>query len=188
MELEQYLEMMAQAVRRIETAPIMELVDAIEKAYHDGQTVFLIGNGGSGANASHLCEDLGKGTLSDFEDQPRLRVISLTDNTPYILAWANDEGFERVFVEQLKNFAASGDVVLAFSGSGNSENVLRGIRYAKELGCITIGVVGYDGGRLKPMVDYCFHARVDDMQLTEDAHMVFVHVLLKLLHAGEGSC
>ena len=94
--------------------------------------VFVCGNGGSGSNASHFCEDLGKGTLrrEDFDNdrKKRLRILSLTDNTPYILAWGNDEGFDRVFVEQLKNLARPGDLLIAISGSGNSPNVLRAVR------------------------------------------------------------
>ena len=97
----------------------------------------------------------------------------------------NDIDFESVFVEQLKSYAQPGDVVIGISGSGNSPNMLRGIEYAKRLGCVTVGVCGFDGGKLKPLVDHCFHVRLNDMQIVEDLHMVLVHVLMRILEAGK---
>ena len=130
-----FLERVGQELRRIDPGEVTALADAIHECYEGGRFVFVIGNGGSGSNASHLCEDLGKGTLrrQDFDNdaKKRLRVLSLTDNTPYILAWGNDEGFDRVFVEQLKNLASEGDLLVAISGSGNSPNVLRAVEYAE---------------------------------------------------------
>ena len=121
----------------------------IHSAWLDGRFVFICGNGGSGANASHFCEDLGKSSLDprDFnnDEMTRLKVLSLTDNTPYILAWGNDEGFERIFVEQLKNFASPGDMLISISGSGNSPNVLRAVEWANSHGLTTWGVTGFDG-------------------------------------------
>jgi len=105
MSLKHYLDEFNALMEKVVQSEAEALIDAITDAYKDGRIVFMIGNGGSGANASHLCEDLGKGTLSDFENQKRLKVMSLTDNTPYILAWGNDTSFDRIFVEQLKNFA-----------------------------------------------------------------------------------
>src|SRR5262245_42227537 len=124
LDVRPFFERVSQELARLNPAEVRALADAIHECYRHGRTVFLCGNGGSGSNASHFCEDLGKGTLrrQDFDNdqKKRLRVLSLTDNTPYILAWANDEGFERVFVEQLKNLAAPGDLLIAISGSGNS--------------------------------------------------------------------
>ena len=180
-----YLDRLRTLLSELDEKEIDAIANVFKDAYEAQRTIFLLGNGGSAATASHLAGDLNKGAC--LEAEKKFRVLSLTDCQPWILALANDLDYASIFVEQLKNFATPGDVVLAFSGSGNSENVLRGIQYAKELGCTTIGVVGYDGGKLKPMVDYCFHAKVDDMQLTEDAHMIFVHVLLKLLYVGDGS-
>src|SRR5260370_27142984 len=125
-DVQPFLERVGQELQQINPAEVKNLADAIYGCYESGRTVFLCGNGGSGSNASHFCEDLGKGTLrrEDFDDdnKKRLRVLSLTDNTPYILAWGNDEGFDRVFVEQLKNLASPGDLVIAISGSGNRPN------------------------------------------------------------------
>ena len=134
LNLRQFLSRVAEEFAAIDEREIKVLADAIHDCYVHGRTVFLCGNGGSGSNASHFCEDLGKGSLrrEDFDDdrKKRLRMLSLTDNTPYILAWGNDEGFERVFVEQLKNLAGPGDLLIAISGSGNSPNVLKAVEWA----------------------------------------------------------
>jgi len=166
---------------QVDPTEVQAMVDAIVDAYRAGQMVFLIGNGGSGANASHLCEDLGKGTLTDFEGQRRLRVVSLTDNVSYILAWANDEGYERVFSEQLRNLAQPGDLLIAISGSGNSANVLRAIEYANAHGMRTFGVCGYDGGALKGAAQQSLHVRSHDMGMVEAVHGVIFHYLVDAL-------
>jgi D-sedoheptulose 7-phosphate isomerase len=165
----------------VEPAEVQALVDAILDAYRSGEMVFLIGNGGSGANASHLCEDLGKGTLTDFEGQRRLRVVSLTDNVSYILAWANDEGYERIFSEQLKNLAQPGSLLIAISGSGNSPNILRAIEYANAHAMRTFGVCGYDGGALKGVAQQSLHVRSHDMGMVEAVHAVIFHYLVDAL-------
>ena len=166
---------------RVDPAEVQGLVDAIADAYQNDRFVFIAGNGGSGANASHLCEDLGKGTLNDFDHQKRLKVMSLTDNTPYILAWANDEGFDRIFVEQLKNFAQAGALLIVISGSGNSANVLRAVEYANENGMQSFGICGYDGGKLKQMAHRSLHVRSDDMGAVEAVHGVVFHYLVDAL-------
>ena len=134
--------------------------------------MFICGNGGSGANASHLCEDLAKCTLRDFEHQKRLKVLSLTDNTSAIMAWGNDEGYDRIFVEQLKNLASPGDVLLAISGSGNSPNILKAVDWANKQGMVTVGITGFSGGKLKTLAQHSLHAAVDDMGLAESLHSV----------------
>jgi D-sedoheptulose 7-phosphate isomerase len=141
--------------------------------------VFLIGNGGSGSNASHFCEDAGKCTLrpADYDNdaKPRLRILSLTDNTPYILAWANDEGFERVFAEQLKNLASPGDLLIAISGSGNSPNILRAVEWANRNGLKTFGCTGYTGGKLRSLAQQGLHVPLDDMGVVETIHLAAFH-------------
>jgi D-sedoheptulose 7-phosphate isomerase len=111
--------------------------------------------------------------------------MALTDNLATILAIANDIDYESIFVEQLKNFARPGDVVIGISGSGNSPNVLRAVEYAKQLGCTTVGVCGFGGGKLKPLVDCSFHVKIDDMQIVEDVHMMLMHILMRLLYVGD---
>ena len=182
MNVQSYLDRMRQEIERLDGGEIQSLADAIYERYQSGRFVYICGNGGSGANASHLCEDLGKSTVADFESQKRLKVLSLTDNTPYILAWANDTSYERIFVEQLKNFGEAGDLLIAISGSGNSPNVLRAVEWAKDHGIETFAITGYDGGKLKQIADKSLHVRLDDMGMVESLHLVAFHYALDDVH------
>lgn len=173
-----YLDRVRHEIGRLEPSEMETICQLLEDAYHQGRFVFVIGNGGSGANASHICEDLNKGTLRDFQGQKRLKVLSLTDNTPAILAWGNDEGYDRIFVEQLKNYASPGDLLLAISGSGNSPNVLRAVEWANAQGMTTIGVTGYDGGQLRKLAHHGLHVALDDMGIVESLHMVAFHWII----------
>src|SRR3954447_14188342 len=170
-----YLGRVCDEIRRLDAAQLETLSGLIEEAYHAGRFVFICGNGGSGANASHLCEDLAKCTLRDFENQKCLKVLSLTDNTPAILAWGNDEGYDRIFVEQLKNLASPGDVLLAISGSGNSPNILKAVEWANRQGLTTVGITGFGGGTLRKLAHHNLHAGVDDMGIAESLHQVVFH-------------
>jgi D-sedoheptulose 7-phosphate isomerase len=186
----QFLDRVAAELRKLDSAQVQALSDAVFACYEQQHTVFLIGNGGSGSNASHFCEDLGKGTIrrEDFENDQkrRLRVLSLTDNTPYILAWANDEGFDRVFVEQLKNLANPGDLLVAISGSGNSPNILRAVEWANRNKLATFGCTGFSGGKLKNVTQKCFHVALDDMGIVESIHLTAFHWIVDNLHARIG--
>src|SRR5262245_45473833 len=181
-----FLERAGEELRKINPAEVKSLADAIFDCYQHGRTVFLCGNGGSGSNASHFCEDLGKGTLRredfDSDQKKRLRVLSLTDNTPYILAWANDEGFERVFVEQLKNLAQPGDLLIAISGSGNSPNVLRAVEWANRNGMKTFSCTGFSGGQLRTLAQQGLHVPLDDMGIVESIHLTAFHWIVDDLH------
>src|SRR5947208_9204578 len=181
-----FLERAGQELLRIDPAEVQTLADAIHDCYQRRRTVFVIGNGGSGSNASHFCEDLGKGTLRredcDNDKKKRLRILSLTDNTPYILAWANDEGFDRVFVEQLKNLARPGDLLIAISGSGNSANVLRAVDWANRNGLTTFGCTGFSGGKLKTLAQKNLHVPLDDMGIVESIHLTAFHWVVDDLH------
>ncbi len=181
-----FLERVSQELARINPAEVKALADAIYDCYQHGRFVFLCGNGGSGSNCSHLCEDLGKCTLlrADYDNdrKKRLRILSLTDNTPYILAWANDEGFERVFAEQLKNLASPGDLLIAVSGSGNSPNVLRAVEWANRNGLKTFGCTGYDGGKLRKLAHQGLHVPLDDMGIVESIHLTVFHWVVGDLH------
>src|SRR5437773_5490876 len=161
LDVRPFLAKVSEELEKIDPAEVKALADAIFECYENRRIVFLCGTGGSGSNASHFCEDPGEGTLrrEDFDNdaKPRLRVLSLTDNTPYILAWANDEGFERVFVEQLKNLASRGDLLIAISGSGNSPNVLQAVEWANRNGLKTFGCTGFDGGKLRLMARQGLH-------------------------------
>jgi D-sedoheptulose 7-phosphate isomerase len=181
-----FLERVSHELGRVDVTQVKALADAIHHCYEKGRTVFLCGNGGSGSNASHFCEDLGKGTLrrDQFDDdrKRRLRVLSLTDNTPYILAWGNDEGFDRIFVEQLKNLAESGDLLIAISGSGNSPNVLRAVEWANRNGLRTFGCTGFSGGKLRTLVHQGLHVPLDDMGIVESIHLTAFHWVVDDLH------
>jgi D-sedoheptulose 7-phosphate isomerase len=180
--LDHYLGDFTKLLAQVDRKQVQTMVDLVEECYVKEKTVFIIGNGGSGANASHLCEDLGKGTLHDFEKQRRLKVMSLTDNTPYILAWGNDTAYDRIFVEQLKNFVEKGAVLIAISGSGNSPNVITAIEYANSHGMKTLGVTGYDGGKLKKIAHHNVHVPSFNMGMVESVHSTLFHYLLDTLY------
>ena len=183
----EYFSLCSQTFESLDPEPMETLGRQIHTAWLEGNFVFICGNGGSGANASHFCEDLGKSSLdpADFnnEEMPRLKVLSLTDNTPYILAWGNDEGFERIFVEQLKNFASPGDILISISGSGNSPNVLRAVEWANGHELTTWGITGFDGGQLQKLADHNLHVPSDDMGLVESVHLVAFHWVLDDVYA-----
>jgi D-sedoheptulose 7-phosphate isomerase len=185
-----FLERVSQELERIDPAQVQALADAVFDCYRKGRFVFVIGNGGSGSSASHLCEDLGKCTLrrEDFDNdkKKRLRILSLTDNTPYILAWANDEGFDRVFVEQLKNLASPGDLLIAISGSGNSPNILKAVDWANRNGMHTFGCTGFSGGKLKTLAKQGLHVPLDDMGIVESIHLTAFHWVVDNLHGRIG--
>jgi D-sedoheptulose 7-phosphate isomerase len=186
LDVRPFLERVGQELLRLDMAEVHALADAIYECYEQRRTVFLCGNGGSGSNASHFCEDLGKGTLrrQDFDNdgKKRLRVISLTDNTPYILAWGNDEGFDRVFLEQLKNLANPNDLLIAISGSGNSPNVLRAVDWANRNGLKTFGCTGFDGGKLRGLAQQGLHVALDDMGIVESIHLTAFHWVVDNMH------
>jgi D-sedoheptulose 7-phosphate isomerase len=148
-------------------------------AYQNEKQIFIMGNGGSGATASHFVCDINKGCCLDLEK--KFKVICLNDNMPTILAYANDLSYDKIYVEQLKNFLVPGDVVIGISGSGNSENILQAVAYAKEKGAETIGLSGFDGGKLAGIVDVPFIAKINDMQKVEDVHMIVIHMLMQYL-------
>jgi D-sedoheptulose 7-phosphate isomerase len=174
-----FLDRVALELGRIDPDQVKKLSDLIWDCYQRGRFVFVIGNGGSGSNASHFCEDVGKGTLkrADFDNdsKKRVKILSLTDNTPYILAWGNDEGFDRVFVEQLKNLASEGDLLVAISGSGNSPNILRAVEWANRHGVATFGCTGFGGGKLKTLAKFNLHVPLDDMGIVESIHLTAFH-------------
>jgi len=183
----EYLDRCAAEFAKLDLSQTEGLADEIYRAYEEGRFVFICGNGGSGSNSSHFCEDLGKSTLDpkDFtnDDVKRLKVLSLTDNTPYILAWGNDEGFDRIFVEQLKNFASAGDVLIAISGSGNSPNILSAVEWANRHDLRTWGITGYDGGKLRDLAGNNLHVPLDDMGMVESIHLVLFHWILNDVYA-----
>lgn len=160
-----------------------EVIDAVTDvfwdAYRRDQALFVFGNGGSAALASHSACDFGKGTV--VNGNRRFRVMSLTDNVPLMTAWANDQRYEDIFAEQLRAFVRSGDVVFAISGSGNSANVLNGLQVARDSGAQTVGLTGFKGGKMKVLCDQCVVIPSDNMQLIEDFHIAVTHSIFTTL-------
>lgn len=186
--VENYFQAFSQIIPQLPYQAIEQIISAIVQAAADGRNIFVFGNGGGAATASHIACDLNKGTIAG-ENTPRLKVMAFTDNVPMLTAWANDAGYEHVFSEQLKNFVESGDVVIAISASGNSTNVIHALKTAREAGALTVGMCGYDGGKMKPLCDICAVVPADQMQLVEDlqhamAHSIFLAVRERL-RSGE---
>ena len=182
LSISEYLAVVERETARMDVAAVDRLARSIFQRYCSGRFVYIIGNGGSGANASHICEDLGKGTVINDHQTKRLKIVSLTDNTSYILAWANDTSYERVFVEQLRNLGEPGDLLIAISGSGNSPNVLRAVEWANDNGIETFGITGYFGGHLKQIAQRCLHIDFGDMGVVETLHMVAFHWVVGRVH------
>jgi D-sedoheptulose 7-phosphate isomerase len=155
------------------------IAQALLEAYDQEKQIFVMGNGGSGTTASHFVCDINKGSC--LKHEKKFKVICLNDNVPTIMAYANDLSYDDIFVEQLKNFMNEGDIVIGISGSGNSENVILAVSYAKDRGARTIGLTGFDGGKLAKVVDIPLIAAINDMQKVEDLHMIIVHMLMQYL-------
>jgi D-sedoheptulose 7-phosphate isomerase len=172
--VEDYFQTLSQVIPRLPFPTINRAVAAILQTFEEGRTVFVFGNGGSAATASHIACDLNKGTIENGQRR-RIRVISLTDNVPLVTAWANDTCYEHVFSEQLRNFVQARDVVFAISASGNSPNVLRALETAREARAITLGISGYQGGKMKALCDVCAVVPSDNMQMIEDMHHAIAH-------------
>ena len=173
--IQKYISHLQEVLARLKLEDVHRSIHVIMDAYNVDKQIFVIGNGGSASTASHLACDLGKGT--SVAGKPRFRVISLTDNIATMTAWSNDVAYEDVFVEQLKNLVNAGDVVIGISASGNSENVIRAMQHASDIGCKTIGWSGFGGGRLATICDV--NVVVDSNQYgpVEDVHLILNHVL-----------
>jgi D-sedoheptulose 7-phosphate isomerase len=179
-----YLQAFAALLQRIDVAAIERVVDCLRAARERGAMIYVAGNGGSAATASHWVNDLGKATK--VSGRPPMRVISLNDNVSWLTALANDEGYERVFCGQLENFARPGDVLVVISASGNSPNLLRAVELAKARDLVTIGLLGFDGGALKGMVDESLWLPTakGEYGLVEGAHAMLCHILTTCLARG----
>ena len=162
-------------------ATIERVSDLLYRAYEEGRNVFLFGNGGSAALASHFACDLAKGTTGSEKNAKRLRALSITDNLALITAWANDTSYEQVFAEQLRNFVRPGDVAFGIIGSGRSANVLVAMQAARERGAVTVGLAGYQGGKMPEVCDICIVIPSDNMQIIEDLHLAVTHALFTVV-------
>ena len=170
-----YLDQLEEVIHNLSREAVTAVVDTLEAAWREERQIFLIGNGGSAATASHMMNDLNKFTLSP--GKPRLRALALTDNVPLMTAWGNDAAYEDVFVEPLLNFIRPGDVLIAISASGNSPNVIKAIRAAQEHGLTTIAFTGDRGGRLAELADLVVRIPSPLIGQQEDGHMILDHVI-----------
>ena len=178
---QQYFAMYNEVIAQLPYPALDEITVELLARYEQGKAVFLFGNGGSAALASHIACDLGKGTIVNNDSRPRFRVVALTDNIPLMTAWANDSSYERIFAEQLQNLLSAGDAAFAISGSGNSPNVLAGLRVARALGAVTMGLTGFQGGKMKALCDYCVVVPSSNMQIIEDFHLSVAHAMFSVI-------
>ena len=179
-----YLADLKQIFDRLPLEKLDPAAQLIEAAHAAGKQIFVIGNGGSAATASHMMNDLCKGTLGHKGDAPwkRFKVIALTDNVSLMTAWANDTDFNHIFSEPFKNLAQPGDLLVAISASGNSPNVIKTVEAAKEIGVRVIGLTGFGGGKLAKMADVAFIVPSDGYGPVEDIHMILDHILTGYLY------
>jgi len=175
----QYFDGLKRCLDTLSLDQIAEVIGYLDEVIQNGNRIFIIGNGGSAATASHMACDLGKNTFFASSTDPanRFQVMALTDNTPWITALANDLGYEYIFSEQLKNLVAQGDLVIAISGSGNSPNIIEGIKIAKKLSAKVVGLLGFDGGKARDLVDAYVLIDSNSYGYIEDIHMILDHLL-----------
>ena len=173
--LKSYLEDLSSAMAALDLEGVHRIRDACAAVRDQGKQIFVCGNGGSAATASHMSNDLGKG--ASYGRESRFKIISLTDNVSWMTALANDLDYDRIFSEQLRNFAQEGDLLIAISGSGNSPNVLNAVQAARELAIKTAGLTGFGGGKLAGMVDLPVVVDSHHMGRVEDLHMIIVHLI-----------
>jgi D-sedoheptulose 7-phosphate isomerase len=175
--IQHYLDLVKDTITKLDPIQIEKAVDAFMRVYQEGKTIYVMGNGGSAATATHIAGDMVKG--ASFGLEKRFRVMSFADNMTAIMAVANDVSYDDIFVEQLKNFIQPGDLVLGISGSGNSKNVVKSLELAKSKGVQTMAFCGYKGGKISELADIIIHAKVMDMEVSEDLHLIAFHTIKK---------
>jgi len=181
MTASEYRQLLTDTLNCLDMAAVDAMVECFADAHARGATIFTMGNGGSGASASHAAGDFLKGASYGLDQ--RFKMICLNDNLPSMMAIANDIGWDDIFVEPLKNFLQPGDVVIGISGSGNSKNVLKAVDYAKSKGATVIGMTGFKGGKLREAADISIHSDAMDMEVAEDVHMAVFNMVKKVMMA-----
>lgn len=180
MDILEYIKHEIDTLNKLDVDSINNAMNLLLKTMENGNTVFVFGNGGSSATASHYQNDFNKG-ISEHTSK-KFNFLCLNDNVATIMAIANDIGFDDVFRFQLDGHIKPGDVVMAISGSGNSKNVIKGVEYAKSKGNKVIGITGFNGGKLKTLSDISLHVPINSMQITEDIHMIFDHLMMSIFY------
>ncbi len=173
--VKQYVDDNVRLLKALDLAAVSRIIRLFGEARDARKRIYAIGNGGSASTASHFVNDMGKG--ASVGRKKRFKTVPLTDNVEWMTALSNDLSYDDVYVEQLKNFAEPGDVLLAISGSGNSENVLRAVVYANSVGCRTVGLTGFGGGKLKDLAEEAIVIDSDHMGRVEDLHLILQHVI-----------
>ena len=174
---EDYLSCLVEVLQSLPHARIDEISNVLLNAYEEARKIFVFGNGGSAALASHFACDLGKGATARGNHRKRFRAIALTDSIPMMTAWANDSSYDDIFAEQMRNLIEPGDVAFAISASGNSPNVLKALQTARQAGGFRVGLTGFQGGKMKKLCDLSLVVPSDNMQLIEDIHLSIAHAL-----------
>lgn len=173
----EYRQLLIETIEALDMTSVERLVEVFLDAHQRGAQIFTMGNGGSGASASHAAGDFLKGASYGLDK--RFKMICLNDNVPSMMAVANDIGWDDIFVEPLKNYLHPGDVVIGISGSGNSRNVLKAAEYAKSKGATLVGMTGFKGGKLRELADLSIHSVAMDMEVAEDVHMAVFNMVKK---------
>ncbi|MCL2153224.1 MAG: SIS domain-containing protein [Oscillospiraceae bacterium] len=179
-EIREYIDLEIAVLKKLDAEKISILMNALDSTRLKSGTIYIMGNGGSATTASHFVNDFNKG-LSEYLEKP-FRFVCLNDNTATVMAIANDIGYDEVFAFQLRGKVMKDDLVIGISGSGNSKNVLKAIEIAKSSGAMTVGLTGFDGGRLAKVVDISLNAPIMSMQVTEDIHMIFDHLMMAIFY------
>jgi D-sedoheptulose 7-phosphate isomerase len=175
--INRYITELEQMMQAISLPNLTAVLGILEQVYRNGHRIFVMGNGGSAATASHFALDLAKNTIT--AGAPRLKAISLTDHVPLITAWSNDTAYEHIFSEQLANMIEAGDAAIGISASGNSPNVINALTLANHSGASTIGLLGATGGKIKDIVDAYVLAPGQNIEQEEDAHMILAHMITR---------
>ena len=177
-----YLDSLDATINNLDRGEVAQLITLIFKTYKNNKQIFVMGNGGSSSTASHFVCDLNKGV--SYGKDKKIRAIGLTDNVPSCTAYSNDVSYDDIFSEQLKNFLNPGDLVIAISGSGNSKNILKAVEYANSKKITTVGLTGYDGGKLKKIAKFSANTNINDMEISEDLHLSLCHIVKRTMLAN----
>lgn len=179
-QIKEYISHEIDTLQKMNVDTINEALNILRETQENGNTVFVFGNGGSSATASHYQNDFNKGVSEHTEK--KFKFLCLNDNISTVMAVANDIGFEEIFRFQLMGHIKPGDICLAISGSGNSKNIINAVEYAKRQGNKIIGLTGYNGGKLMELSDVSLHVPINSMQITEDIHMVLDHLMMSVFY------
>ncbi len=178
--VDKYLNEEINTIKNLNKDEILSVIKLLDSCLHEERHIYVFGNGGSSSTASHITNDLGKALFKNTDK--RFNITCLSDNTAMLTEIANDEGYEEIYRYQLKNQLKPNDIVIAISGSGNSKNIINAVKYAKEIGAIIVGFTGYDGGLLKKLSDVSLDTNINNMQMSEDIHLMFEHLIISAFY------